>query len=238
MLFFLPVLPWLVAGLGVATGVAVVAIALSQPEKAKRAKWTLIGPRKAGKTTWFRFLGTGTVPAGYRPTTITGEGHFDQAALGETLELSEMELQINIADVAGVGGEASNSFGPLREWKRQSEDSDAVFFMVDLTALEDDSYLEKALRAAKQVAGWQAEKSTLVYLVVTHADRDYEWRGGHGYVQIREREKVARLGRTLNARHVFVADLMCDPGLQQLAGDALNVFLTHREDAHSEEQVA
>ena len=238
MVFLIPI-PWIIGGLvaaaGAAAGAAAVAIALSQPEKAKGAKWTLIGPRMAGKTTWFSFLSTGTIPEGYRPTTVSGEGYFDQEALGEALDLSEMELQINIADVAGAGGESKDSFAPLGVWKRQAHDSDALFFMVDLTALDKRSYRNKANRMAKQVARWHAEKPTLVYLVVTHADRDDEWRGGHGYVQIRDREKVASLRRHLNARHVFVADLMCEAGLQQLAGDALNAFLKDRENSHDEE---
>ncbi len=230
------VVPLVVAAVALAGAGGALAVGLnSNSKKAKRAKWTLIGPRMAGKTTWFSFLGTGTIPKGYRPTTVSGEGYFDQEALKEKLKLRKLKLQIDTADVAGAGGEAKDSFAPLGEWKRQAQDSDALFFMVDLTALDKRSYRNKANRMAKQVARWHAEKPTLVYLVVTHADRDDEWRGGHGYVQIRDREKVASLRRHLNARHVFVADLMCEAGLQQLAGDALNAFLKDRENSHDEE---
>jgi GTPase SAR1 family protein len=235
------VVPFVIAAVvlaGAGGAVAVSAGLNANSKKAKRAKWTLIGPRMAGKTTWFSFLDTGTIPKGYRPTTVSGKGYFDQEALKEKLELRKLKLQIETADVAGAGGEANDNFAPLREWKRQAQDSDALFFMVDLTALEKRSYRNKANRMAKQVARWQAEKPTLVYLVVTHADRDDEWRAGHGYVQIRDREKVASLRRHLNAQHVFVADLMCEPGLQQLAGDALNEFLKDRDNAHGEEQAA
>lgn len=62
----IPVIVWAV-GAGIAAVAklpAAGATAYAWEKPARGKKITLIGPKKAGKTTWRTFLETGTVPAG------------------------------------------------------------------------------------------------------------------------------------------------------------------------------
>lgn len=205
----IPVIVWAVGAGIAAVAAAAGATAYAWEKPARGKKITLIGPKKAGKTTWRTFLETGTVPAGYKHTNVT-------EIIDKDFRLGDLKMKIRVSDMSG-------SSAALGEWREYSESADHVYFLIDITELADDDYFDEARRFANQVSLWTSLTADLT-LVATHADRDPEWKNGDGYDDLRTRSAVTNLRQLMGASEVLVADLSSDSGCVDFTMSALTHF--------------
>lgn len=199
----LPLILGAVAVAGLIAGGVALAAALF--EDAYKAKLVLVGPKRAGKTTWRTFLTDGSLPAGYEHTYI-------EQVLEKKVELKDLKIRVELLDMSG-------SDDAVPAWHEAARKTDHIFFFVDGTRLDDRGYWFQATTYARVVSSWTDVKAD-VALVVTHADEDPDGKAGD-LDAIRTRSDVTKLARLLNARRTVVGDLGSPDGLQDFTVRAL-----------------
>ena len=173
---------------------------------AKDSKVVLVGPRKAGKTTWKSFLTTGHIPEGYAPTQ--GESFVEAVAL------ADLRMAVHVQDFAG-NKETKDS------WRKAAKSADRVYFFVDATRLSDVEYVGRSKEDAKDLSSWQL--TCPVDLVATHADLVEGWPDDPdaviGIDAVRELSILCSAERTLQA------NLGSDGGCREFTIEALRPFM-------------
>jgi GTPase SAR1 family protein len=199
----IPVLVWAIAI--AAAAVAAAAAAAGVLSRAKGKSIALLGPKRAGKTSWRTFLEHGSIPAGYEHTTLTEK-------LSTQIRLQDLDLHVEVCDLSG-------SDDAVDSWHQAAKESDYVFYFIDGTRLGDEAYRRRARDYARVVASWE-DSTSPVTLVVSHADQVPEWPQNSD--EIRTSPHVAELRHLVGARKTIVADLGSTDGCRKFTLDALS----------------
>src|SRR5829696_4939717 len=110
--------------------------------RARHASVALVGPRRAGKTSFANALETGEIPPNYTPTQTTQSREInilkDSDPHNFVVKMSHYGLRITAHDVSGN----ENAWG---EWKKFATSSNLVCFFVSAPELAEAHYRDNAL---------------------------------------------------------------------------------------------
>jgi hypothetical protein len=192
--------------------------------RARHASVALVGPRRAGKTSFAKALETGEIPPGYRPTqtTVTKEINIlkDSDPHDFVIKTSRYGLHVTAHDVSGN----ENAWG---EWKKVALNFNLVCFLVSAPELAEAPYRDNALDGARQVGSWNLVARLL--LVLTHIDRDPDRANPDA---IRQRPAARALSRALGHPEMWLTSLTRADERHDLMLKTLEI-LAERRTAHA-----
>jgi hypothetical protein len=184
----------------------------------------LVGPRRAGKTSFAKALETGEIPANYTPTQTTQTKEInilkDSDPHDFVVKMSRYGLRITAHDVSGN----ETAWG---EWKKFALSSNLVCFLVSAPELAEAPYRDNALDGARQVGSWK--RSGHLMLVLTHIDRDPDRANPDA---IRQRTAVRMVSRALGHPEMWLTSLTRADERHDLMLKTLEI-LSERGTAHA-----
>lgn len=192
------IVPWLI---GLVIAGAGAAAAASTVSKYTDRRLVLIGQKRAGKTSWRRFLRDGSIPADWDHTQVTTE---------ETIRLSSYKMKVRVFDHSG-------SKDAFREWRESCKKADEIFYFVDITQLSDPKYLDRVKGDAKAMSLW-LEVDAPRTLAVTHMDQ-YDL--GTSGSEVVDSPVLVELRRLFKARRAVCGSLATVDGATEFTRQAL-----------------
>lgn len=165
---------------------------------------SVVGPRRVGKTSLWRFLIEGAeLPIDYVPT---------QTARSENFEAKgEVDGRAWILRLDDLGGEPRQ----VAQWSKSevARKSDWIWFLTSAVHLADDDSCERVEIMARSLAIQDLNAQYIV--VVTHADLDKAFDGTRPE-SLSVAAGVKKLSRILNAPHIVVGSLDSNTNAERL----------------------